>query len=335
MNVPHRNRGEKALRRSLASKRLWLEWSHVAKDHDATSSDRRVIGWAWRASARVDKLWKLRTKFVLAALRQPQLARRLQHLDPASPLGRLLTERPETIGNLIWPYQCAAWDAKTRFERISGHLDALEQIPGLKVTGDEKIVLLDLSALSSDTRIIIDYSPWLAREGHLTFSLFKGDFRAFTIAFSLFNWPQTELFIGGIQGRNDERILDLYRDWTKEFHGVRPRDLMLELLRLFALRIGIEHIYAVADDYKISRHAYFGKKGTPGLIYDDVWLERGASRVADTHFELPLAGTRRELNEVAAKKRSMYRRRYEMFDELEASLPRDFGQAERLRFDAS
>jgi len=294
-----------------------------------------VIGWAWRSSAQIDGGWKLRAKFVLAALRNPALARSLDQLDHQSPLGKLFAERPETVGNLVWPYQCAAWDANTRFARISAHLDALERLPGLKVAGDEKIVFADLTSLSPDTFVMIDYSPWLAREGHLTLSLFKGDFRAFTIAFSLSNWPETELFIGGIQGRNDDRILDMYRDLTKEFHGVRPRDLMLELLRLFALKIGAQHIYAVADDHKISRHSYFGKKGTLGLNYDDVWVERGGSRVAETHFELPLAGTRRDLNEVAAKKRSMYRRRYEMFDELETSLPNDFAQAERRRFDAS
>ena len=294
-----------------------------------------MIGWAWRSSAQIDGGWKLRTKFVLAALKEPALARSLEHVDRQSRLGQLLEERPETIGNLIWPYQCAAWDAKTRFARISAHLDVLEKLPGLKVSGDEKIIFADLTSLSPDTFVMIDYSPWLAREGHLTLSLFKGDFRAFTIAFSLSNWPQTELFVGGIQGRNDDRILDMYRDFTKEFHGVRPRDLMLELLRLFALRIGAQHIYAVADDHKISRHAYFGKKGTLGLNYDDVWLERGGKRVTETHFELPLAGTRRDLNEVAAKKRSMYRRRYEMFDELEATLPLDLAQAERRRFAAS
>lgn len=294
-----------------------------------------MIGWAWRASAQVDPNWKLRAKFVLAALKDPALADSLQHVGRQSPLGQLLAERPETIGNLIWPYQCAAWDAKTRFARISAHLEAIEKLPGLKVEGDEKVILADLTSLSPDTFVMIDYSPWLAREGHLTLSLFKGDFRAFTIAFSLSNWPQTELFIGGIQGRNDDRILDMYRDFTKEFHGVRPRDLMLELLRLFALRIGVQHIYAVADDHKISRHAYFGKKGTVGLNYDDVWVERGGSRIAPTHFELPLSRTRRDLNEVAAKKRSMYRRRYEMFDQLEASLPHDLAQAERRRFAAS
>ena len=56
-------------------------------------------------------------------------------------VGRLLAEHPETIGNFIWPYQCAAWDAKTRFARISGHLDVLEELPGLKVADDEKIRL--------------------------------------------------------------------------------------------------------------------------------------------------------------------------------------------------
>lgn len=297
-------------------------------------SVRLVIGWAWRASALVEGDWKFRAKFVLAALRERSLARSLEHIDRQSPLGHLLAERPETMGNLVWPYQCAAWDPKTRFARISGHLDALEKLPGLKVADDEKIVFADLSSLSDDTFVMIDYSPWLAREGHLTLSLFKDDFRAFTIAFSLFNWPETELFIGGIQGRNDDRILGLYRDLTKEFHGVRPRDLILELLRLLALRIGVRRIHAVADDYKISRHPYFGKKGTLGLVYDEVWLERGGERIAETHYELPLAGTRRDLNEVAAKKRSMYRRRYEMFDQLEASLPKDLAQAERRRFDA-
>jgi uncharacterized protein VirK/YbjX len=293
-----------------------------------------VIGWAWRASAQVDRGWKLRSKFVLAALREPSLARSLEHLDGTSALGRLIAERPETIGNLIWPYQCAAWDAKTRFTRISGHLDALDKLPGLRLAGEEKLVFADLSSLSDDALLIVDYSPWLAREGHLTLSLFKGQFRAFTIAFSLFNYPQTELFIGGIQGRNDDNILALYRDLTKDFHGVRPRDFILEALRLFALTIGVRHIYAVADEHKISRHPYFGKKGTLGLFYDDVWVERGGSRVANTHFELPLAGTRRDLNEVAAKKRSMYRRRYEMLDELAASLPNDLARAERRRFDA-
>lgn len=295
-----------------------------------------MIGWAWRASAQVDRAWKMRAKFVRAALREPTLTRTLKNLEASSPLGRLLAAQPQTIGNLIWPYQCAAWDAQARFDRIAAHLDFVESIPALKVAGDEKIVFADLTSLSNDARVMLDYSPWLAREGHLTLSLFKGDFRAFTIAFSLRSGPQTELFIGGIQGRkNDDDVLALYRDLTKDFYGVRPRDFVLEMLRLFALKIGVERFYAVADDHKIARHAYFAKKDSPGICYDEVWLERGGRRVSPTHFELPLEGTRRNLDEVPAKKRGMYRRRYEMFDHLAASLPHDLAQAERRHFDAA
>jgi uncharacterized protein VirK/YbjX len=295
-----------------------------------------VIRWAWRSSALIDTDWKMRAKFVCAALQEPALSRSLEQLDPDTPLARFLAEHPQTIGNLVWPYQCAAWDAPTRFARITAHLDALEHTPSLKIVGDEKIVFADLTAISDDACVILDYSPWLAREGHLTLSLFKGHLRAFTVAFSLYHDSETEIFIGGIQGRkNDQDMLALYREMTKDFHGVRPRDFMLEMVRLFAIKHGVQHIYAVADDQRISRHPYFAKKDSPGLTYDDVWTERGGTRVAPTHFELPLLGTRRDLDEVATKKRKMYRQRYEMFDAIEERLPNDLKTAERRHFDAS
>src|SRR5438067_13782046 len=108
-----------------------------------------VIGWAWRASAQVDQGWKLRSKFVLAALQNASLARSLEHLDGKSPLGRLIAERPETSGNLIWPQQCADREAETRFIRIPGHFESLENLPGRKSAGEEQPVLADLSSLSA------------------------------------------------------------------------------------------------------------------------------------------------------------------------------------------
>ena len=292
------------------------------------------LRWAWQASREVDSPLRARAKFVLAAIRDPALCSRLEKIDAASPMGRLLAEWPQTVGNLVWPYQCAAWGPRERFARIQAHLDVLERIPGLQLAPDEKLDLVDLSKISPGVSLIIDRPPWLAREGHLTLSLFKDDFRAFSLSFSLSHIQRRELFIGGIQGRQDPDILAMYRDLTKDFHGVRPRDFMLEMLRLFSATISVESIYAVADDHKISRHPYFGKKGPAGLFYDDVWQERGGIRVAETHFELPLGGSRRALEDIAAKKRSMYRRRYEMLDQIEAELPEDLTKAERRHFDA-
>jgi uncharacterized protein VirK/YbjX len=292
-----------------------------------------ILSWAWNASKQVDSGLKMRAKFVAAALGAPSLTKKLAAAD-GTPLGKLLAEWPETIGTMVWPYQCAAWDPATRFDRISQHLEAIRQIPGIDLAPDDKLVLADLSSLSPGVSLILDRAPWLAREGQLTLSLFKDDFRAFTASFSLFHDPDLSMFIGGLQGRQSDEILDLYRDLTKDFAGMRPRDFLLEALRLFALKIGVRHIYAVTDDQKIVRHKYFGDKGAAGMFYDDVWADRGGTRVAPTHFELPLEGSRRPLEEVAAKKRSMYRRRYEMLDAIDAALPTDLTTAERRHFDA-
>jgi uncharacterized protein VirK/YbjX len=247
----------------------------------------------------------------------------------------LLAEWPDTVGFLLWPYQCCSWDAETRFARIESNLEAVANIPGLNLASDDKLVLAELSSISPDVSLVLDRAKWLAREGHLTLSLFKGEFRAFTVAFSLFNYPETEIFIGGIQGRQDTDILSLYRDLTKDFHGIRPRDFILEALRLFAVNINAQHIHAVAEAHKISMHRYFGKKGARGLFYDEVWQERGGVKVADSHFELPLGGTRRDIEDIPAKKRSMYRRRYEMLDAIASMIPNHLEQAERRKFDAS
>ena len=293
-----------------------------------------TLSWAWRASRQVDPRFRIRIKFLAAALREPAASKRLELTDAKSPLGKLLAEWPQTVGTIVWPYQCAAWNAMTRVERIAEHCRAVRDIPGLHLRPDEKLVLADLSSLNPGASLILDRPPWLAREGHLTLSLFKDDFRAFTLSFSLSGAPQTELFIGGLQGRHGDDILAMYRDLTKDLNGIRPRDFMLESLRMFALKIGIKHIYAVADAFRISRHKYFGKKDHTGLFYDDVWRDRHAEQVSETYFELPLAGSRRPLEEISAKKRSMYRRRYEMLDEIEGMIPVDLTKAGRRHFHA-
>jgi uncharacterized protein VirK/YbjX len=293
-----------------------------------------MLLWAWRASKHAGSGLKMRLKFILAAARAPQLSRKLASAKANSPFGALLAECPETVGTLLWPYQCAAWDAETRFNRISAHVDAIANIPGLDLALGDKLVLADLSSISPGVSLIIDRAPWLAREGHLALSLFKGDFRAFSVAFSLFAEPEPALFIGCVQGRQSDDILALYRDLTKDFEGMRPRDFLLEALRLFALRIGVRHIYAVADEHKITRHKYFAGKTIAGIRYDDVWEDRGGSRVATTHYELPLDGSRRSLEEIPAKKRSMYRRRYDMLDAIDAAMPADLTRAELRHFDA-
>lgn len=260
---------------------------------------------------------KLQAKFLSASLISRPALKPLLSASPGSYMGRYLAARPETAGLLIWPYQCSAWDRRLRVARFAGHFDAIEAAPQRFRFGlDDKLILLDLSEYMHDCSLVLDQPRWMAREGQLTLNLFQGRFRAFSVTFSLYQGSfGTEVFIGGIQGRATDDALERYRQLTKNFFGLRPRDLAIELLTGLAPVLRATKIYAVADQYRFFRHRYFNGSKQPILLdYDSIWKERGGIQVANTHFELPMAPGRRDIEDVASNKRSMYRKRYEALD---------------------
>src|SRR5262249_45950402 len=151
-----------------------------------------------------------------------------------SALGRLLEARPETIGAVIWPYQCCGWDARTRLARICEHyavVGSLGQWNNFPV-GEER-VLVDLTMIREGLRAIIDQPKWFIREGQLVLNLFLGEDRIYSLAFSFFRQLGClAVFVGAIQGRDIPQINDTYRELTKLSHGMRPRDLLIEMLRM-------------------------------------------------------------------------------------------------------
>ena len=299
----------------------------------------RAIDWRVKATRGFDGRWKLNLSFLVqSCLRRHELAPFLS-AAPGSALHQHLQERPETPGVLVWPYQCAAWDAGERVARIASHFAVLDRLgPPLRFSVEEKLVLLDLGGWSEAVRVILDQPKWLAREGLLALNLFVREYRAYSLAFSFFQDAEgLGMFIGGLQGRSTDGVLERYRAMTKDFHGLRPRDLLIELLRMLATATGVARIHAVADRYRVFRHPYF--RGAAGeelaVDYDEIWSERGGVRVSETQFALPTTLALRPLAEVASHKRSMYRRRNEMLQELAGRMQRELRSASLVRFEAS
>lgn len=258
---------------------------------------------------------------------------------PGSALGRLLAQRPETIGAAAWPFQCLEWDAAQRLARIRGHFAAIDRLgPPLGFAADERLVLFDAGELQKGVRIVLDQPPWFMREGQLTLNIFHREFRAFSLAFSLWDAGDgLETVIGAVQGRSSPHALALYREITKNFHGMRPRDLLIDLFRMLCRELGVRTILAVSDACRIHRSPYFGTaKGAQILAdYDEIWEERGGRRVSQAFFELPVAAPQRDIDEVPPKKRAMYRKRYEMLSRIEAELRGRFRDLEPVRFEES
>lgn len=282
----------------------------------------------WRLSGRArgrgrPDAWRRRLAFMAGALRLRRPLHAFLHPPPGSALARAVAVRPELLGAVVSPCVCAHWDAPTRLAHLQQHFAAVERRALFDFALDGARELLDLGDLQPGLRVVLDQPRWFTREGPLVLNLFDGEARIYSLCFSFGGDAEApDVYIGAIQGGNRDGLLDAYRDLTKALHGLRPRDLLIELLRMLCRGAGVRRLHAVADANRQHRAAYFGdaKAATLGLDYDAIWTERGGVAGEDGFFELPLQAPPRPLEDVPSKKRATYRRRQEMLQALQARI---------------
>jgi uncharacterized protein VirK/YbjX len=232
----------------------------------------------------------------------------------------------DCIGVIQWPYISKSWSPSTRFDVLASHYEVVSQRcqPLMLLGRDDSLLLADLEQYSRGCSLVLDRAFWFMREGELVLNLFQDELRVASLAFTLSRTDNgTCMFIGAVQGIHkgvdSERSLAIYRDLTKDFEGLRPRSLLIEVLKQVARGLGVTHIYAVADGYRHHRHAYFGVEKSQELLanYDVIWQEHGAIPCErEDFFSMPTEPSRTPLEDIPAKKRAMYRRRYELLDAL-------------------
>lgn len=272
-----------------------------------------------------------RIRYARDALGSSDALSLLLDAPPKSLLGRTVAGRPELLRFVQAPYINAAWDADTRIRTVVRHIDMLDRLGssfGFDI--EESLELLPLDMLGPDYHVVLDKPIWFHREGVLALNLFKSNLRLFSIAFAIDDaGGSPTMLIGGIQGRSLPNALDEYRELTRLAHGLRPRDLLIELLRMLARAIGATRMLAISDALRQHRSRYFGPdtdRVLP-LNYDDIWRDRGGVEAADGFFALPVERQSRSEEEIPAKKRQMYRRRYELLDALEQTLSSRLAEA--------
>jgi len=277
---------------------------------------------------------KLKAKMVREGLMQGPSLRPFLHPKPGAALARAMAQRPQMLGVLIWPYQCADWEPGERLAHIRSHYDEIDRIGApLCFNLDEQLIVTDLSDISAGLRVVIDQPQWFMREGGLVVNLFVDSFRAFSLAFSFDRTQEDQLLamIGGIQGRNRQDALDLYRQLTKDFHGLRPRDLLLEVFRVLCRHFNVSSIRAVTQSQRHHLHPFFG--GTDlAPDYDAIWEDRQGVRADKYFYSLPVAPETRDITSVKPNKRALYRKRFAFLENLENRLIEGLGRATPVRF---
>lgn len=264
-----------------------------------------------------------RLKFVIAAIRENEELGVWFSSPESGSLRQLLHQRPRCLGAIAWPYICNSWDARTRLRRIRGHYEILDGIgQSLAFPIGSGVKLLDLSHIYESLSIIIDRPEWFIREGELAINLFVGEIRMFSLSFSLSREDNLMIaYIGGIQGRNIAGINEKYRDMTKALYGMRPRDFLIEIFRIFCRHLGVSIIHAVTDSSRHHRSSYFGPREEKfSLNYDEVWRDRGGIQRDADFFALEVSTPFRAVDEMPSNKRSMYRHRYDMIRKIDLDL---------------
>jgi uncharacterized protein len=267
----------------------------------------------------------LRFKFMaMAFILSRDLELLLQNRRTAA-VQNLILQRPETLGAIIWPYLCNNWDAKTRLNHIVEHYSAAEDLKfKIDFPLDGALKLLDLTNVYKDLHIVLDQPRWFMREGQLVISLFLDRTRILSLAFSFAHESgKVVAYIGAIQGRNFDWSLNMNRDLTKAMYGMRPRDFLFEQFRGLCRTLGVSKIYAVSNASRHHRASYFGekiKKGELVLNYDEVWIERGGILEGSDFYVFSVNVQKKDLEQIPARKRSMYRRRYEFLDITDARM---------------
>lgn len=265
-----------------------------------------------------------RLRFIGQAWRRRREWRALRNVTPGTQLAAVMAARKGLVHVVAWPYLHRAWSVRQRVDTVVAHYRQIEAARWLQVPLGTRRVLATLGEPEAGLTLQIDQPDWLAQEGELALSLFEGDLRLYSMAFSIGQRKgRPVIYIGAIQGRSVEGAGERYAELTRRFHGCRPRDLLVQALFMVAEELGIERAYGICDYYRHFRQPRLLArldKNIRTADYDEIWRDRGGVETVDGFFEMATRFEPRPLEEVAAKKRAMYRRRYEMLGALREDL---------------
>ncbi|AWX14143.1 VirK protein [Mergibacter septicus] len=253
-------------------------------------------------------------------LRRPfigrQAKRLLMFLNQHSLWLPLFRQNPHRFHAFLYRYCDKRFSLKQRTDQIIHTFTILEQ-----KLGEYKCRLLveqgslPLCQLTNTLTLNLNLNMIDEWEGFFSLNFQDGsNKRYYDCSFALLE--QQRLLIASIQGPKGEDAQQLVRLLTKECHGVRPMYLLVDCLKMIAEQWQ-QQLIGIPLKYQAKIQLYGSKRVL--FNYDDFWRDNQATRTTD-YWQLPLTIERRPLEEIQSKKRSMYRKRYEMFDLIKQAI---------------
>lgn len=276
-----------------------------------------------KADKKLSKLALLRSRYYL---RYARSAKYCQHfttfLNRHSVWKKLFIENPYRFNSILYRFCDKRFSPKMRFKALEYNFVFAESAFGGAlchhlVESDS----LPIANLTDNISAYLNINKIDPLEGFFSINLQDDEGnRLYDLSFSFL--PEKQLLITSIQGPSGENAQDLVRQLTKQLHGIRPSYMLIILIKMIAVRLqcsllGIKHKNQAKYRWNDNSKLLFN--------YDHFWAENSAEFNRDTQYwQLPTMIERRNLDEIASKKRSMYRKRYEMLDQLQAAVDSRF-----------
>ena len=273
--------------------------------------------------------WTYRYKFFLRTLfLSPITLKWFDKLIQYPLLGYYFSCQTNLPCKLQRPYLASCLSQQERFEALAYHYDFLARHPDsmTKAFYNPNIAceLADVKVKNdANIKIALQARNKFAREGEISLYFYDNDgIDLATITFTIMQYQQkTTLFIGGLQGTGHHDARIRVQQATKQCYGLFPKRVALEAALVIARYFNLEQIVAVGNKTHIYNNWRYNSRQERILSdYDDFWLTIDGKQDSNGLFILPNQIYRKSLDEIASKKRSEYRNRYALLDQLENSI---------------
>lgn len=275
-----------------------------------------------------------RLKFLLRSLLfWSSTHRMLEALSRRDDFDQLLASQITLPSKTHRQYLMRGMNANDRAEAIVSHYECIDSLKDASLvkalTGPQEQSIVEFHAKEGVSYNVNAMNASKAeREGECTLWLRDNEntlLASLTFCVAREN-SQPVLVIGGLQGPRRSVSRDVIKQATRACHGLFPKRVLMEVLFQLATLSGINAIYAVSDEghifralrYRLSKGRHFHAS------YDEFWESIDGKKLSTFRWQLPLQMERKSLEEIASKKRAEYRRRFELLDEIEASVKSRF-----------
>ena len=260
-------------------------------------------------------------KFFTRAIFNPNTSRRWLAAWNASPrLSELATLQPGVLRKVYRSYLFHGLTSAQRVDIILSHYHFVQNQGMWDLViqaAQSRVQLAQFTGRSgAPYQISLEAVLCMEREGELVLQMISEDRALYSVAFTfVYNNGLPHIAVGCLQGGRDEGVAHQIRTVTKDLFGLRPKTMLMRVLRQIGVAFGCGSLVLVENANRVMRKQIRQKKVAAN--YDQSWNELGAKRLPDGNFSWSCALLEApDLALIPSNKRAQSRRKYALLFEV-------------------